>query len=165
MLLDSVDAADRRLGTVIRRDVFSSKAGFRVAHIFLFNTSGAILLQQLAGSRLRFPFHWGSSVAAYLFSGESYVGAAQRRVEQELGVSGLVLDPVLKTAMNDNGCQKFIELFTAVFDGTFMIDRSHIAKVDFFAPTMIETAITQGARQFTPTFLHLWNRFKASIQP
>src|SRR2546427_5528889 len=106
MVVDRVDTSDHPIGSIPRKEVFAKKAGFRVAHVFVFNDRRELLLQRLANTRDRHPGNWGSSVAAYLFSGEDYLAAAERRIQQELGISSPALRLFGKTPMDDDGCTK-----------------------------------------------------------
>jgi len=111
MEIDVVDDEDRSIGVIKRSEVFVRRANFRVAHVFVFNRSQELLIQQLAFTRERNPGQWGSSVAAYLFAAENYVEAAVRRVSEELHVSECSPQTFGKTVMIDQGCKKFITLF------------------------------------------------------
>ena len=122
MIIDAVDPADRPIGTISRSRVFSEHANFRVSHVWVFNSSRELLLQRLAFDRMRNPGAWGSSVASYLFSTETYQEAAVRRVREELGVSPSGLKLLVRTEMEDDGCLKFISVFGAIHDGPFRID-------------------------------------------
>jgi hypothetical protein len=153
MEIDAVDDEDRSVGTIKRSEVFVRRANFRVAHVFIFNRNRELLIQQLAFTRERHPGQWGSSVAAYLFAGESYADAAVRRVSEELHVRDCSLRVFGKTVMIDQGCKKFITLFTASFDGPFQYDRSLIAQTQFLPVSEIVLMHRSGARIFTPTFL------------
>lgn len=157
MLIDQVDGQDRPVGRILRRSVFSAKVGFRVAHVFVFDRAGELLVQKIAQGRPRHPGYWGSSVAAYLFSGEDYLTAANRRYEQELGVAKPDLHFIGKTVMNDEGCTKFISLFTTLSDGPFKVDDTQIAALEFVSVTRIREMLLTGERKFTPTFLHLFD--------
>jgi isopentenyldiphosphate isomerase len=92
-----------------------------------------------------------------LFAGEDYSLAAERRTEQELGVKRPVLRLVGKTSMNDEGCKKFISLFTMVSNGPFNFDKTHIASIEFVSLQRIREMLITGEREFTPTFVHLFN--------
>ena len=165
MILDQVNRADDPVGRIRRRDVFAKHAGFRVAHILVFDSGGDyLLLQRLALRRDRNPGAWGSSVAAYLFASESYEEAAYRRLGEELGVTGAMLSFFGKTQMNDDGCLKFISLFTAKYSGPFRINRSQIAKVQFETLPRIQRMINDGSRQFTPTFLHVFRYYLSTVR-
>jgi len=159
MLIDRVDESDSIIGPIERRRVFELKANFRVVHVFILDGRGRLLLQQIPPDGKRHPGHWGSSVAGYVFSGESYDQAARRRLGQELGVTGVELSPFGKVTMDDEGCTKFISLFTAQHDGPFRPDPGHIADLEFVPLDVIAVMHREGERQFTPTFLLLLNFF------
>jgi isopentenyldiphosphate isomerase len=153
MLIDAVDQADRPVGRVTRGEVLSVHANFRVAHVLLFNSRGELLIQKLAHDRKRHPGYWGSSVAAYVYSQETYEQAAKRRLYEELGVRAPKLQALGKTSMDDDGSRKFISVFSTVHDGPISYDSTHIATVQFVTVTAIRNLISSGERLFTPTFL------------
>src|SRR5438067_12996334 len=92
MVIDAVDQSDSFIGPVRRNEVFRRRVNFRVVHILLFDRRGQLLVQQLASTRTRHSGYWGSSVAGYIFAGESYEAAAQRRLGEEIGIYGAPLD-------------------------------------------------------------------------
>jgi len=154
-VLDRVNERDQPIGTVARADVFKLHANFRVAHVFIFNPAGELLLQELAPDRIRNPGSWGSSLAAYVAAGEDYSHAAMRRLREELGVSGVDLEEIGKTQMLDEGCRKFITLYAGRDAGPFTPDPSHIAEVAFVPLDQVRKIARQDPSRFTPTFLHL----------
>jgi NUDIX domain len=164
MILDQVNQADVPIGHVRRRDVFAEHAGFRVAHVLVFNSVGELLLQRLALSRKRNPGAWGSSVASYLFASESYEAAATRRFGEELGVKASPLTFLGKTEMLDDGCLKFISVFSANSDGPFRPIRSQIDVLEFDLPVRIERMIADRTRPFTPTFTHVFGFYRSRFR-
>src|SRR5688572_2135781 len=96
MVIDVVNGSDVVIGTIERKDVFATKAGFRVVHVFIFDDEGHLLVQQIPGGARRNSGSWGSSVAGYVQSGETYDQAAVRRLEQELGVKDVTMQLVGK---------------------------------------------------------------------
>jgi isopentenyldiphosphate isomerase len=120
-LIDRVDDNDQPVGVVERREVFRERAGFRVAHVFVFNDVGRVLLQRVGRSGTRSPMLYGSSVAGYLFAGESYLEAAQRRLREELMLES-PLSTVGSVRMNDRGSTKFIRLFRTIGDNPVIGD-------------------------------------------
>jgi isopentenyldiphosphate isomerase len=164
MIIDAVDQADSPIATIPRAEVFERHANFRVSHVLIFNSRGEVLLQRLALTRNRNPGAWGSSVASYLFSSETYVQAALRRVAQELGISDFPLIPLGKTEMVDEGCLKFISVFQSFAEGPFHLDPSHIDQVELVPISVIRRMIANGSRIFTPTFLQVF-RFYRSVRP
>jgi len=164
MLIDAVSGNDVPVGVIARAEVFQRHANFRVAHDLIFNSSGELLIQELARTRLRHPGYWGSSVAAYLFVGESYREAAERRLTEELGVPALYLDFVGKISMNDDGSQKFIGIFTGVYDGPFTPDKEQIGDLEFLPLKQIHALHDSSTRLFTPTFLKVLEFYESKMQ-
>jgi isopentenyl-diphosphate Delta-isomerase len=161
MLIDAVDGADAPIGQITRRDVFRRHVNFRVVHVLIFNSNGELLLQRLALTRTRHPGYWGSSVAGYLFSNERYYDAARRRVAQELGILDVKLHRVGKIVVRDDECLKFVEVFTAIYDGPFQFDQGHIDTIQFLPISVVRSLQRSGERQFTPTFLKVLDFYQA----
>lgn len=158
-MIDAVDSQDRVVRSIKRGDALRLGANFRVAHLFLFNDDSELLMQRLAASRPRHPGCWGSSVATYLRSGESYGEAIVRRAVEELGVR--LQDPefVGKTAMSDEGSTKFICLYSAVWNGPLTVEKDHISQACFMSMEEVARLRADEAWMLTPTFLHLWDAF------
>jgi isopentenyldiphosphate isomerase len=154
-IINAVDEHDNVIGTIDRSEVFRKHVNFRVVHAFVFNSSGALLLQQLASQRDRHPLQWGSSVAGYVHAGETYDQAIRRKVGAELGLPSLPVQRFGKTAMRDQGCLKFITLYTASHDGPVTPDPAQIAQVTYLPLPAIIEARDRDTMRFTPTFLHL----------
>ena len=163
MVIDRVDQTDKPIGVIRRDEVFIKRASFRVAHDLVFNSHGELLIQQLASTRTRHPGYWGSSVAAYLFAGESYQAAAERRLAEELGVYNIPLRHIGKTSMVDDGSEKFIGVFAVTSDGPFRLDKSHIERVEFLPRSMIHELQASGDRAFTPTFLRVLSFYESKM--
>lgn len=149
-LIDRVDEYDRPIGVVERGSVFEQRANFRVVHIFVFDTTGRLLLQRLGRKRERNPLRWGSSVAGYLHAGESYKAAARRRLREELDLEA-PLDPVGKTMMIDRGCRKFIMLYRTTVSASEprIAEKEHIEEIRFWELREIEEWLARNSEAFT----------------
>jgi isopentenyl-diphosphate Delta-isomerase len=161
-LIDAVNERDEEVGTVRRGDVLREKRNFRTAHVFVINRRGELLLQRLAGKRRRHPGRWGSSVAAYLFAGETYRHGAERRMQEELGI-GPELGYLGKTEMRDAGSLKFVELFLAHSDTAAIREPDHIAELRYWPPDRISSTLRRTPEDFTPTFAHLFREFASRL--
>ena len=160
-LIDAMDPHDRVIGSIERRDALRLGANFRVAHLFLFNGDSELLVQRLASSRPRHPGCWGSSVATYVESAETYREAIVRRTFEELGVSPQEPKLVGKTEMVDERSVKFICLYSAVWNGPINIDTNHISQARFLPIEEVNQLRRDEAWMLTPTFVHLWDAFRA----
>lgn len=153
-LIDRVDDVNRPVGLVARAEVFRVRANFRTVHVLVFNPEGALLLQRLARTRERHPGKWGSSVAGYLHAGETYRQAAERRLEEELGLT-TPLTEVGVTPMNDEGVTKFVGVFTTVSDHPCVAEPEHIETIEFYPLSEVERDISHRPGSYTETLRHV----------
>ncbi len=163
-LVDRVDEYDRPIGVVERGSVFEQHANFRVVHIFVFDRAGRLLLQKLGRKRERNPLRWGSSVAGYLYAGESYNAAARRRLREELGLES-PLDPIGRSMMIDRECRKFIMLFQTTVSASEprIAEKEHIEEIQFWQLTEIEEWLARDPEAFTETFRHIFRFYEKMV--
>lgn len=166
-LVDWVDAADKPIDKIPRKDVFRQRAGFRVVHIFVFNKEGDLLLQQLGKDRERNPLKWGSSVAGYLKAREPYWKGAARRLREELAVE-VPLSKFGSAVMQDQGARKFITLYLASVSASSASEMTvnepgHIENLQFESVANVEARLRRSPDDFTETFRFLF-RFYRSTQ-
>lgn len=161
-LIDAVNERDEEVGTVRRGDALREGQNFRTAHIFIINHSRELLLQRLAGSRGRHPGRWGSSVAAYLFAGESYRHGAARRLEEELGIN-VGLTSLGKIEMRDAESLKFVCLFVARSEMAEIREPDHISELLYCRPAEVDARLRQNPDEFTPTFARLFSAFGSQL--
>jgi isopentenyl-diphosphate Delta-isomerase len=160
-VIDRVDDHDRPIGRLARKDALATGANFRTAHVFILDSANRLLLQQLADSRERHPLRWGSSVAAYVLSQETYRHAAERRMRQELGLA-LELHELGKISMRDERSTKFVFLFTARNGGAQVLEPDHIAAIRYWDQQELDLDTDRHPDRFTPTFLKLYRYFRRS---
>ena len=134
-------------------------------HVFVFNDKGELLIQQIPQGK-RHAGMWGSSVAGYVYSGESYEQAALRRLRQELGIDTpqrtihTPMPLILKTTMKEGEADKFIALFTTKTSLSPVPNSAEVAAINWINVDDVEGLAQAGMRQFTPTFLHLIEAIK-----
>jgi isopentenyldiphosphate isomerase len=153
-LIDRVDERNRSVGTVVRQDVFKEHANFRTVHVLVLNHAGELLLQQLAARRERHPLRWGSSVAGYIYAGETYDDAAKRRLQEELGLD-TPLQAVGITPMDDEGVTKFVGVFVTVADNPRVSEPDHIGAIEFRPQEELEEGIRRRAGTYTDSLRHV----------
>lgn len=150
-LVDLVNDDDHVIGKCRRGEADAGEGNFRVAHVFVFSASGKLLLAQLGSVRTKQPGAWGSSVAAQLWSGETYQDAAQRRLVEELGISSPVqhIDTV---RMREEARYKFVGLFSALSDDPHIREPDHIASIASHDFDEVVRLVAEQPERFTPTF-------------
>ena len=94
-LVELVDLNGLAIGSATV-DVAHSAPGqlHRAFSVLLFDEEGQTLLQQRAGGKTRFPLRWANSCCGHPAPGTSVIAAAQQRLAEELGVTGVPLRDV-----------------------------------------------------------------------
>ncbi len=116
--------------------------------------SAALLPWTCCRESWRHAGQWGSSVAGYVYAGETYHDAAQRRVPDELGISP-ALTFIGTTSMNDEQSTKFIGVFRGTADYAHIALPDHIGALEYVSIDRISEFQHTNTRTFTPTFLHV----------
>jgi isopentenyldiphosphate isomerase len=162
MTIDVVDGSDDVVGKTKRSRVLPEGLNFRTVHVLILNEEqDKILLQQPSRKRKRHSGYFGSSVAGYLFSGESYEEAAVRRTPQELGVEidQADLHACDKQPMEDKQSIKFVQLYILVNEGPFPVDTDHVQSIKWMEIPLVNERMQSDSMRVTPTFKHVWNMF------
>lgn len=89
-LVERVDAQDRVLGVVSRREAVREGWLHRVAVVVCRDEQGRVLVHRRAEGLSRFPGHYELGVGGAAGVGESYEQAAARELGEELGTSATV---------------------------------------------------------------------------
>ena len=154
--IDVVDERNRAIGTAQRREVLSEGLNFRTVHVLVTDGERDLLLQRLGPGSDRHPGLWGSSVAGYLFAGESYADAAQRRMAEEIGIDA-DLDFLGVTPMTDERSIKFIGVFRAVTERAAprVLDPVHVDSLRWMPVAELTEAIRTEPQVFTATLTHV----------
>jgi len=83
-----VDKDDNQIEVSPRTESENNPAKIiRFVYVLLFNQEGQILIQRRHADLERFPNYWTASASGAVFPEESYPQAAERKVQDELGVS------------------------------------------------------------------------------
>src|SRR3990172_2844418 len=99
-LFDIVDEQDKVIGQEMRSIVHQRGLWHRGVHVFLFTQDGKLLVQQRSKDRMHAPSALDCSVSEHLKAGEEYYSAALRGLQEELGVKGIEIQPLVKFKMN-----------------------------------------------------------------
>jgi isopentenyl-diphosphate delta-isomerase len=154
-LIDVLDSSGRPVGVAPRSDAFEQGLRVRTVHVFVFDSDGRLLLQQLGRGRDRHPLLWGSSVAGFPRPGEEETEAASRRMSEELGLSAPV-KLVGTTMMRDGDSEKFVTLFEARADHVGIAEPDHIERIEFREVGEVGRELVEQQANFTETFRHVF---------
>ncbi len=158
-LFDLVNDDDVVIGQALRSACHGDPALIhRAVHVLVFNSSGALLLQKRAPGKYIQPDKWDTSVGGHLGPGESYLAAAYREMAEELGLTGLPLTYLYRSAIRNQVESENVQTYLAITDNDIVYERSEISEVRFWTYDQIDQAL--GQEIFTPNFEEEWQKFK-----
>ena len=157
-MLDVVNAADVVIGQASKKEVYDQCLPHRIVHVYLFDDMGRLALQKRSAACAFCPLHWSMSAAGHVQSQENYEAAAQRELNEELGIT-LPLQFVGKELYLDPLCSEtFLGIFRATANGPFAIDPKEVDHVSFVPLNEVRMMIAQG-EPFHAQFVHVFNKF------
>jgi isopentenyl-diphosphate delta-isomerase type 1 len=163
-LFEIVDENDLVIGVKPRRECHGNPAlVHRVAHVLVFNSQGELLLQKRSETKDVQPGKWDTSVGGHLDPGETYIQAAYREAEEELGLRNLAFTPLYPSKIRNDYESENVMTYLVVYDGEICFNRSEIDAVRFWAPQQIEDALGSGC--FTPNFEEEWQLWRQHSSP
>ncbi|MFA5931279.1 MAG: NUDIX domain-containing protein [archaeon] len=154
-LIDVVDPSTGvPTGEKIMKSVAHHKGIFHLAvHIWIYNSSGEVLLQLRAKQKKLFPDLWDISCAGHIGAGEKPLVCAVREMEEELGLKIKPTD--LEFAFNFLDCMnandnminnEFCPVYLYKYDGKaekVVLQKEEVAKVNFFKINFLEKEISK----------------------
>lgn len=163
-LITFVDEHDNVIGAGTKLEAREKGIRFRIVRIFLFNSQGRLLLQRRAWHLKSFPGRWDQSVGGHVDEGETYLQAAIREAEEEIGVTGLTLREEFKHFANDlevTGVKRrFNMLYSTVYDGTVTPNPEEVTEVKWVASDELEQWSRASPDDFSPGFIRTYNAFR-----
>jgi isopentenyl-diphosphate Delta-isomerase len=158
-LFETFDESGRAAGLVAREVVHARGLWHRSAHVFLFDAAGALYVQRRAAGKDLFPGCWDFSVGEHLKPGETYLHGALRGLAEELGVCGVVLEPMSGVRrwtadLPDIGVvdREFQQAFRGSYDGPIRSDPAEVAEVRRVTLSHLAAWIEREPGAFTPWF-------------
>lgn len=118
-LVDIVDEHDNVVDTVSRRVMRAGRLRHRAVYIAVQNSEGRLFVHQRSFDKDVRPGAWDIAVGGVVSAGESYDIAAVRELEEEIGITGVVLTPWGGGVFGDESYELIGRCYHLVHDGPF----------------------------------------------
>lgn len=147
-----VDEDDRVIGKATREECHKTNLNIhRSVYIFLFNGKEDMLLQKRSESKDLYGGYYTGSATGHVDYGESYDEAAERELEEELGINA-----DLKRISNVKCFSRIEREISALYycrhDGPIRIDEEEISQVVFMSLEQIRKELDSGVKKFALGF-------------
>ncbi|MGC0318883.1 NUDIX domain-containing protein [Kitasatospora acidiphila] len=159
-LVDVVDAQDRVIDTVTRGEVYRRRLTHRCATVLVRDAEGRVFTHRRAPWKLYAPGTYDVFVGGVVGAGESYADAAVREAEEELGVTGITVEPAFKFLFEEDGFGWFCDVYTATWTGSVAPQQSEIDWHGWLTDEEIAERLAAGEWRFVPDGLVAWHRYR-----
>ncbi len=162
-LFDVVDEFDHVIATATRAIVHRDGLRHRAAHILLYDDAGRLYLQRRAFSKECSPGCWDTSAAGHVGAGEGYATAAQRELEEELGIGGSpLLEPLFKLPASVDTGHEFVWVFRTTTTQAVRPDPHEIIDGRWCTEAEITDWIAREPAAFTGSFRQIWSLLRVA---
>ena len=161
-LLILVDRQDNELGVASKAECHTGSGLLhRAFSIFIFNSSGQVLLQQRSQAKELWNLYWSNSCCSHPRQGEQIENAAHRRVMEELSIDCelhylykfFYQEPFEKKGSEHELCSVFV----GRHDGKVSININEIADWKFIDTKELSRSIDQRPEKYTPWLQSEWS--------
>jgi isopentenyldiphosphate isomerase len=147
------------IGTALRSECHGNPALLhRVAHVLVFRSSGALVLQKRSMHKDIQPGKWDTSVGGHLSPGESPEAAAHREMKEELGIEA-DLQFCHRYIWRTEVESELVYTYRTTYDGELSPDPEEIDELRGWSAEDI--AAEWGSGVLTSNFKEEWRRSQA----
>ena len=152
-MVEEVDTTGQVVRLVSRREMRKMRLRHRSVFIAVVSEAGQILVHRRSETKDVWPGWWDIAVGGVLAPGESYETGAVREVAEELGLTGISLEPIGSGAFTDDSVNLIAQCFVCRTEGPFTFSDGEITEAHWVSPE--ELPVWLGAKQFLPDSLAL----------
>jgi isopentenyl-diphosphate delta-isomerase len=153
-----VDQQDNQIGVMDKTQAHCNPAHLhRASSVFLYNFKNQLLIQQRSHKKIVGANQWANTCCGNLRPGENYQKCAQRRLKEELGITGVKLTKVTKFYYQVKCNKKYGEheidtLFVGYYDGLIKPNPAEVSDFMWVSPKKFEKQIVDlaNSHHFTP---------------
>ncbi|HLD16076.1 MAG TPA: NUDIX domain-containing protein [Candidatus Nanoarchaeia archaeon] len=152
-ILDLVNEEDKVVGKISREEMIKNGLpkglSIRVVNILLFNNEDELLVPQRSDNRRMFPGRYDFSCGEHVKASESYLDAAKRGMEEELGLK-LNLKEIEKLGPKD-GVSSFMKIYSANYNFPILkYDKEGIKELRWRSLSELEDIMAREPEVFKP---------------
>lgn len=154
-----VDAANRVVGSAPRSRMRREGLPHRATYVFVFDSEGRLYVQHRTVTKDVYPGYWDLAAGGVVLAGESYEESAVRELAEEMGISGVPLEPWFDFYFEDGASKVWGRVWSCVYEGPLVLQQEEVQGVE----RMPVEDILDGSvsRQFTPdSLIALRKRFR-----
>lgn len=151
-LIAIADEHDTIVGTHVRGEPLPAGRYPMIAAVFLLNSKGCLILQKIAAHK-KWGGLWTYSAAGHVDAGETYRIAAQRELQEEMGIQTSIEQEIAAFPVIREGRQiAFHHVFIAHSDAPITPDAGEVAQVREISLDALKKELQQNPEMFFDAF-------------
>ena len=159
-----VNAQDEVLGQMEKLQAHKNGLLHRAFSVFLFNKKGEMLLQRRSAQKYHSPNQWTNACCSHPRLTESYLEAAKRRLQEELGIETDLQEKfhfIYKADVGEGLWEHELDyVFTGFFDGDFSLNQTEVSEIRYVTVSDLEKEILTNPENFTEWFKIIWSEYR-----
>jgi isopentenyl-diphosphate delta-isomerase len=161
-MLILVDSSDNEIGFLSKSECHMGAGQLhRAFSVFIFNSSGEVLIQKRSPQKELWGLHWSNSCCSHPRKNENIESAVNRRLAEELTIQ-CPIHFLYKFTYQENfgnvGSEhELCYVYVGLFDGEIKADPNEVAEYKFLSPEKLDREIKTSSENFTPWMQMEWN--------
>lgn len=158
-IVQIVDDNNVEIAAVARGIMREQKLIHRASYILVFNSANNLFVQKRTMTKDVYPGYYDIAAGGVVLAGETYEEAAERELEEELGVAGAVLIPCFDHFYEDDTNKVWGRVFRCQHEGPFILQEEEIESGGFMD---VNQVLASADRElFTPDGIEVLHRLYA----
>jgi isopentenyldiphosphate isomerase len=160
-LLDIITEEDVVIDQQMRSTVHQLGLWHRGVHVFLFAEDGKMLVQKRSADRASSPSLLDCSISEHVKAGESYLDAAVRGMQEEMGVDKITITPLIKFRMNyGHNDNEISVLYEGVVNPKLVrFDPVEIESIQYLPEEELKEMMEAESGKFCGWFIEIMNAY------
>lgn len=159
-----VSENDEILGLMEKMNAHENGILHRAFSVFLFNDKGEMLLQKRASGKYHSPNQWTNAVCSHPKIDETYLEGAQRRLNEELGITANLTEKfsfIYKADVGQNLWEHELDhVFTGNYEGSFVLNNDEVSEIRYISMQQLDEEMNENPENFTEWFKIILKEYK-----
>ena len=159
-----VSENDEILGLMEKMNAHENGILHRAFSVFLFNDKGEMLLQKRASGKYHSPNQWTNAVCSHPKIDETYLEGAQRRLNEELGITADLTEKfsfIYKADVGQNLWEHELDhVFTGNYEGNFALNEEEVSEIRYISMQQLDEEMNANPEKFTEWFKIILKEYK-----
>jgi|SRR5690606_2432020 len=163
-----IDENDGELGLMEKQQAHVAGLLHRAFSVFVFNSSGELLLQQRATDKYHSPLLWTNTCCSHPRNGETYEQAAHRRLVEEMGFDCELEEKfhfIYKAQLEEKLFEHELDhVFIGYYDGEIKINKEEVEDFKWMKMDELIEDMNVNPQKYTIWFRIIFDEYLAKLQ-